>query len=211
MNYFLVTTTILKTTDEEKYEKRKQQYIVAIQKLKDILSKSETEYKIIIIENNGFRPTYLDELDCEVFYTENNLNNNEKGYKELKDVLDCIEHYHIQDDDFITKMTGRYILEETSQYLHAVLNLHKQKYDCIIKYIILSLPVDYRCEDCMTGLVGMRCRYVKQIQFPNTNECVEWKWAKASYLIDEDKICKLQTLGILICAGLDNYDHYFII
>lgn len=50
-------------------------------------------------------------LDCEVYYTlNNNVQTNNKGYKELQDILDCIVKYNINDSDFIVKMTGRYIL-----------------------------------------------------------------------------------------------------
>ena len=34
---------------------------------------SNDKYKIIIVENNGVRKTFLDDLGCEVYYTNNNF------------------------------------------------------------------------------------------------------------------------------------------
>ena len=43
-------------------------------------------------------------------------------------------------------------------------------------------------DDCVTGLIGMSCLYIKQIEKPNETECVEWKWGKVTNLIDDKKI-----------------------
>lgn len=52
----------------------------------------------------------LNNSECEVYYTMNNfLTTNNKGINELKDILDCIDKYNINDTDFIVKMTGIYI------------------------------------------------------------------------------------------------------
>jgi hypothetical protein len=109
MIYFLITTSIYNNC-----EIRKKEYINGITKLKYLINKNEIQnYKIIIIENNGLRETFLDNLDCTVFYTNNNsLNTNNKGFKEISDLFDCIKEYNIKDDDFIVKLTGRYILND---------------------------------------------------------------------------------------------------
>lgn len=206
MIYFIVTTSIFNHN-----EVRRIQYVNAIYKLRVLINKYKiTEYRIIIVENNGVRKTYLDDLNSDVFYTYNNtLKTNNKGIKELKDVFDCIKYYNIKDDDFIVKMTGRYILENDSEffeYLKKINNSNNHNnIDCIIKYGPYYKPVDYKMQDCITGLVGMKCKYVKQIQFPNENECVEWKWAKATYLIPDTSIIKVDKLGIKICPNSDNY------
>jgi hypothetical protein len=59
--------------------------------------------------------------------------------------------------------------------------------------------------DCITGLIGMKCKYIKQIEYPLNHECVEWNWAKVTYKMQDDKICILDGLGIYICPGSNNY------
>jgi hypothetical protein len=186
---------------------RKLQYITAINKLKQITTNlPNNNYKIIIIENNGKRSTFLDDLGCEVFYTNNNFKQTKNnGNKELYDVLDAIKNYNISDNDFIVKMTGRYILEDDSEFMNVIKNLHTANYECVIKYGSYNKPVNYKINDCITGLIGMSCSYVKQIETVNENDCIEWKWAKVTYLIDDSKICLVNKLGINICPGHSNY------
>ena len=107
---FIITTSLI---EGEKYEKRKEQYINGIEKAID-LTNNIANLKMIIIENNGKRSTFLDNFkqeNIDIFYTNNNLLNiKNKGVKELKDILDCINFYDIKDDELIIKMTGRYVL-----------------------------------------------------------------------------------------------------
>jgi hypothetical protein len=204
MIYFIVTTCIFNNC-----EIRKNQYINAIQTLKNTINNNGIkDCEIIIVENNGVRNTYLDELGCKVYYTHNNLSTHEKGYKELQDVFDCIEEYKIKDTDFVVKMTGRYILHENSEFMNVVKNINTTNYDCIIKYGSFGLPLDYKTNDCITGLIGMRCYYIKQIEKPKENEVVEWKWANVTFLIKDEKIYKVNKLGIYICPGSNDY--YFV-
>jgi hypothetical protein len=202
MIYFIVTTSLFNNSLI-----RKQQYINGVKQLKKIIQDLNIEnYKIIIVENNGNRNTFLDILDCEVYYTENNnLQTTNKGHKELQDVLDCIDKYYINDNDFIVKMTGRYILHDNSEFMNIIKNIHNTNYNCVIKYGSYLNPVNYKLDDCITGLIGMSCLYVKKIEKPNENECVEWKWGKVTNLIDDIYIYKVNKLGINICPGCDKY------
>jgi hypothetical protein len=202
MIYFIVTTSIFNGCSI-----RKQQYINGIKQLKKVVNDLHFEnYKIIIVENNGIRETFLDILECEIYYTENNhLQRREKGYKELQDILDCIDKYNIKDDDFIVKMTGRYVLNDNSEFMNIIKNIHNTNYNCVIKYGSYSKPVNYKMDDCITGLIGMSCLYVKQIEKPKENECIEWEWAKVTKLIDHKKIYIVNNLGINICPGSNNY------
>lgn len=125
--------------------------------------------------------------------------------KELQDILDCIDKYNINDTDFIVKMTGRYILDDNSEFMNIIKNIYNTNYDCVIKYGPYFKPVNYKMNDCIIGLIGMSCLYVKQIEIPNETECVEWKWAKVTNLMDDAKICLVNNLGINICPGSNNY------
>jgi len=201
MIYFIVTTSLFDNSTI-----RQEQYTNGINKLKQLISnKTIQNYKIIIVENNGSRETFLNLFECEVYYTNNNFSNKEKGYKELQDVLDCIEYYNIRDDDFIVKITGRYILDDNSEFMDEIANLENKNYDCVIKYGSFGRPLDYKVNDCITGLIGMRCIYVKQIEKPKEDECVEWKWAGVTNLIDNRSIHMVKNLGINICPGSNSY------
>jgi hypothetical protein len=202
MLYFIVTTSIF-----DECPIRKKQYINGISKLKKTIQELHiVNYKIIIVENNGKRCTFLDMLDCEVYYTENNfLQTRNKGRKELQDILDCINKYNINDSDFIVKMTGRYILHDNSEFMNIIKNIHNTNYDCVIKYGSYNRPVNYKMNDCITGLIGMSCYYVKLIEKPNKGECVEWKWGEVTSLIDDNKIYIVNNLGISICPGSNTY------
>ena len=201
MIFFIVTTSIFNDC-----KIRKIQYINCINKLRQtIINISIDNYKLIIVENNGNRNTFLNLLGCEIYYTDNNKSKYEKGYKELQDIKDCIKEYNISDNDFIVKMTGRYFLDNDSEFMNIIKNFKNTQYDCIIKYGSFLNPVNYKIYDCITGLIGMKCIYIKQIEPPKENECVEWKWAKVTYLIDNNKIYFINKLGISICPGSNKY------
>jgi hypothetical protein len=202
MLYFIVTTSIFNECPI-----RKNQYINGINKLKKVIKDLNIDnYKIIIVENNGIRNTFLNTLDCDVYYTSNNfINTTNRGYKELQDILDCIEKYNINDSDFIVKMTGRYVLEDSSEFMNVIKNIHNTKYECVIKYGPYFSPLDYKTENCITGLIGMSCYYVKQIEKPNEDVCVECNWGKATYLMNDEKIYLVNKLGINICPGCNTY------
>jgi len=202
MIYFIVTASVYNNC-----ETRKNQYINGVCQLKKVIKLLNIEnYKIIIVDNNGLRNTFLNTLDCEVYYTNNNLlPTTNKGCKEFQDVSDCIDKYNIKNTDFIVKLTGRYILEDNSEFMNIIKNIHDTKYECVIKYGSYNNPANYKMDDCITGLIGMSCFYIKQIEKPKEDECIEWKWAKVTKLIDDEKICLVNKLGINICPGSDFY------
>ena len=130
MIYFIATSCLFNNNPQ-----RDSQYIkgINIQK-KVILLNNITDYKIIIVENNGNIKTLLEDLDCTVFYTNNNsIITNNKGIKELQqDVVDCITHFNIRDEDFIVNITGRYYLHEDSEFMQIMKNIHITNYDCVL-------------------------------------------------------------------------------
>jgi len=205
MIYFIITTCVYNDCSI-----RKTQYINGISKLKNTIEDLNIEnYKIIIVENNGIRDTFLNLLNCEVYYTSNNfLNTDNKGIKELQDIIDCIKKYNINDTDFIVKMTGRYILNDNSEFMNIIQNIHNTKYDCVIRYGSYYYPVNYKMDDCITGLIGMSCHYVKQIENPDRLDGdypIERNWGKVTRLIDDSKIYLVNKLNINICPGSNHY------
>jgi hypothetical protein len=102
-------------------------------------------------------------------------------------------------------MTGRYVLNNNSEFMNKVKEINNTSYDCIIRYGSFITPVNYKMNDCITGLIGMRCKYVKQIELPKNMESVEWNWAKATNLIENSKICIVNKLGIKIAPKNSAY------
>jgi hypothetical protein len=174
-----------------------------IEKMKNIDS------QIIIVENNGKRPTFLDQFinknqNIHIFYTNNNfINTKNKGYKELMDVLDAIAFFNVQNDDFIVKITGRYIFQKDTEFFNKL--VAENNYDCILRYGPYYAPDENKINDCITGLIGLKCKYIKNINLPNENECVEWKWALATHEIQHEKKCIMTKLGIHIFPLGENY------
>jgi len=207
MIYFIITTSLF-TGDSNSI--RKEQYRKGILTLYHQIQIHQIDsYRIIIVENNGFRSTYLDEvareIDATLYYTNNNrLPTNNKGYKELQDILDVIHFLPIIDEDFIVKMTGRYILDETSSFLEKCKN-RTENIDTILQYGSYMKPSSEKMGDCITGIIGMRCSYIKRIEKPRESECVEWKWANVTLEIPEHRVTKMTELGIWICPGSDDY------
>jgi len=73
------------------------------------LLKNDINIKPIIVENNGLRKTFLDDLNCDICYTNNNfIDYKHKGENELLDIKEVINQYNIKDDNTIIKITGRY-------------------------------------------------------------------------------------------------------
>jgi hypothetical protein len=202
MIYFIVTCSLY-----DECHIRKTQYTNAIRQLQ-IVTANIPNLQIIVVENNGNRPTMLDKFGCDVLYTNNNqMPTRNKGNKELKDVRDCMNAYHIQDDDFVVKMTGRYILTDSSEFIEKLKHLDPCD-ECIIKYGSYLNPANEKMEDCITGLIGMRAKYIQHIQWstePEYNGCIEWDWARATYLIPDENIYKVGSLGIYICPGNNTY------
>jgi hypothetical protein len=110
MIYIIITTSINNKHGAQNEIHRQNRYIESIQQLLQLLENVE-DIKPIVVENNGLRKTYLNDLNCDICYTNNNnLMVMHKGEKELLDIKEVINKYNIHDDDFIIKLTGRYKL-----------------------------------------------------------------------------------------------------
>ena len=200
MIFVIITTCIFNNCNI-----RKNQYIQGINSIKSVFANNNINCKMIIVENNGKRDTFLDYLGLPVLYTNNNkLNTSDKGYKELQDIFDCINEFKIDNENFIVKFTGRYLLHSSSVFIKILKeynnndNDNDNKYDCLIRYgAYFNEAPKYKVEDCVSGLIGMKCKYMRLVKQPEEHkECVEHNWAKATNLINNEKICILRSLGI---------------
>jgi hypothetical protein len=193
--YVIITTSLI----EDNYDLRYKQYMDGIEQTIKVFN-TIPNVKIIIVENTGKNSSFLDSFGIPVLYTNTNntIETKNKGIKELTDVFEVIKYFNIQDDDFLIKVTGRYFIHDNSKFIEAVKNLDEKKYNVILKYGGYNLSQIYREKfySCITGLIGMRVKYVKTIGMPDETTCVEWKWADATMPIPYNEICILDHLGI---------------
>jgi len=193
MIYLIITTSINNKHGVINDTHRKKTYIQAItttlNHIKDI------NIKPIIVENNGFRSTYLDNLGCDILYTNNNdLQTPHKGVNELQDIKDVIDKYNIQDDDMIIKLTGRYTpLKDT--FFKNVIN---SKYDALLKFFHATANI-FKYYDCVLGFFAIKCKYIKQFKYEcKTSPEVEF----ATFVrntIDKNKIEEIMYLDLQCC------------
>lgn len=200
MIYFLVTCSLIDKHPTPwiirvPEDFRTQEYETGIRTILNI-SRHIPNSKVILIENNGHRKTFLDLYKgCQVFYTNNNtLNTKNKGIKELRDVKECMDHFKIDENDFVVKLSGRYQILDKSPFIQRLHYL--EGVECMLRYGSFNNPSDTKVKDCITGLIGMRARYIKQIEEPDEKDPVEWKWALATYSIDDTNIVAMKFLGL---------------
>ena len=203
--YWIITTSLIPTN----FEMRKHQYIRAIS---DVIRRCEgTGIKIVIVENNGYRETFLDMFRdyCQIIYTDSNTLDCNYGTREILDVQECVRRVGIQDEDYVVKMTGRYYLAERCPFFDELLKLDQTHYETIIKYGWWEKPSATKVEDCIAGLFCMKAKYVKQVENSFELDFAEYRWARATKPIPDDKICNLNPLGIMIDPGKSN-SHFLV-
>lgn len=199
MIYFIITTSLIPYM----FEERKIQYIHAISKIME-KTKQIPDSKCIIVENNGYRETFLNDIGIDVLYTTSNQLDLEKGTKETYDILACIREFKMRENDFIVKITGRYIVEDVCPFLEELKNI--DHIDAILRYDSYMNPASkVKTNDCITGLIGMRVKYLLKMEIPLPNEVIEWKWAQVCNTISEERIRIMDKLGISICPGGMHY------
>lgn len=195
MTIYVVITTSLIECD---FNKRKDLYIKGITQIIQLF-KDIPNINIVIVENTSKTSSFLDSFGIPVLYTDTNkIVTNNKGIKEIKDVLKCIKHFNMLDDDFLIKITGRYFVHDDSKFVNIIKNFNVKPYDAILRYGGYNLPEIYmeKFYSCITGLIGMKVTYVKMIEIPDETTCVEWKWATIANIINYENLCILDKLGI---------------
>jgi hypothetical protein len=215
--WVIITTSLINyhNSNGRDFETRKKEYLLGITKIIERFK----DCKIVIVENNSFKQrsfkfglktTFLDNFGVPVLYTKTNIIETKNyGMKELLDIRHCISHFGIQDDDFIVKVTGRYILNDDCPFLEEVKKLEQTKFDAIIRYgAYYNLP-EKKDNNCISGLIGLRCKYVKEIEIPDEDTFVEWKWAKRIQELDDSKVCVLNLLGLFIRPG--GHEYHFLV
>lgn len=196
--WILITTCLLAND----FDIRKKQYIRGITSVLNRCGGLKSGYNICIIENTGLKTSFLDDFNIPVLYTTNNsIPTTNKGLKELHDIFDAIKYFEINDNDFIVKITGRYYLDPKNNFFD---ELDGFTGDALVRFgSYKNLPSTKKINDCITGLIGIKCKYVKTIKIPTEYECVEWDWAMKACELSNVHI--LSRLGIWICPGSNRY------
>ena len=197
MIFLIITSSIESKYGIHNEEHRKHTYLECITQALRILPDS---IKPIIVENNGFRSTYLDNMGCDVVYTNNNVvNYGNKGVNELRDIKDVIRIYNIQDDDIVIKLTGRYFMMNPI-FIQTIFEYPDK--DAFVKFFNVC-TCEYVYDDCVLGLYAIRCKYLKRFEY----ECIASPEVEfATYIrrvIPQDNIMQLHDLSLRCCFAGD--------
>ena len=199
MIYIIITTSIHNKIYPTDAIHRQNRYIQSIQHLLE-LTKNLQWCKPIIVENNGERQTYLDDLYCDVLYTTNNkFHFPHKGQNELLDIKDVINKYQINNDDVIIKLTGRYKLLSLD-FIELVKN--NNNIDAFVKFFNVC-TLQYMYDDCVLGLFSIKCKYLKEFNytFLKSAEC-DFAEHVRKY-IDPKRLMEINHLDLECCFADD--------
>lgn len=200
MIYVIITTSIVNKIGVINETHRENRYTECIQQLLGLVE-NDPFIKPIIVENNGQRQTFLDDLNCDVFYTDNNKKDfKHKGENELLDIKDAINNYNIQDDDIIIKLTGRYKIL-TMNFLESV-KIHKNNIDAFVKFFNVCTK-EYMFDDCVLGLFAIRCKYLKNFTyyFLKSPECEFANHVRK--VVNNENLMEIEHLDLECCFADD--------
>jgi len=158
---YLILTASLTTNRFTMNVNREKEYISAIT---ETLTHLPSEIQPIIVENNGSRPTCLDQFThagkcVPVFYTDHNrLSFKSKGVNELLDLHSVIDQLSIQATDWIIKLTGRYRV--TSSELFDQLLHYEDQDDAYVKFYNVD-RLEWDKSHIVLGCYAIRAFYLK--------------------------------------------------
>jgi hypothetical protein len=200
--YFIVTASLIQNGNQDKREREYREGIQALQNSLKEFPSLKANSKIIIVENNGKRPTFLEEFGEDVLYTDNNFPKQiyNKGVKEIMDVIAVMDKYNIQGDDMVVKVTGRYTILPNSPFMKTIAE-RSPDLSAVVRvgwfddqYGKPSLKDDTAV---VTGLVALKAKYVRQIQYHDTfGGNIEDQWGAVVRTLPEKDVTVLQTLGL---------------
>jgi hypothetical protein len=158
MIYLIITTCLHNKFGIKHSIKRKDDYICAIT---ETLLHVPASIIPVIVENNGQRETYLDNFvhngnKVPVLYTTNNtFGFKSKGINEALDIKHVINTIHIQSNDIIIKLTGRYKVLSSLFFDEVIKN---EKIDAFVKFFNVD-TLQYDDSNCVLGYYAIRCLY----------------------------------------------------
>ena len=199
MIYIIITTSINNKVGIQNMTHRQNLYIQCITRTLRLIN-NELDIKVIVVENNGNRKTYLDDLNCDVCYTDNNkFNCIHKGENELLDINEVINQYKIKDDDIIIKQTGRYKILNLN-FINLIKN--NSQYDAFVKFFNVCTQ-QFMFDDSVLGLFAIKCKYLKEFKynFLKSPECEFADYIRKN--INIDKLVEVKQLHLECCFADD--------
>ena len=199
MIYIIITTSINNKVGVKNNIHRQIRYIECINNLLQLIN-NDSNIKRIVVENNGVRQTYLDDLKCDICYTNNNMiEYKHKAENELLDIKEVINQYNIKDEDIIIKLTGRYKLLNLN-FINLVKTNNER--DAFVKFFNVCTK-KYMFDDCVLGLFAVKCKYLKEFKynFLKSPECEFADYIRKN--VDKNKLKELHQLD-LECCFADN-------
>lgn len=201
MIYIIITTCINNKFGVKNDTHRKNRYTECIKHLLKLIKNNDNLHPVIV-ENNGERKTYLNDINCDIVYTESNIKSNNKANNELSDIKTVINKYNIHDNDIIIKLTGRYKIINLN-FINLILNNYSKK-DVFIKFFnVCTKKFTMHKDDCVLGLFAIKCKYIKNFNYKNKNsaECEFANYIKKN--IDDSKIFSVENLSLECCFAKD--------
>lgn len=132
----------------DQYEWRKREYLESLNKLKS--------YNIEpwIIEATNVQSTYFDDLVEHVLYpNQNDLSLRNQGVNEARSIIKVFDQLPFDDEDIVIKLTGRYLLYE-STFIDTI--LANPEFDAYIKW-------DANKWQIFTGCFAMKWKHFKKM------------------------------------------------
>jgi hypothetical protein len=200
MLYIIVTCCIHNTVGVMNTTSREERYIECITALLDLVQ-GDDRVKVILVENNGERKTFLDSFGCDVVYTTTNKQNLKKGVKELLDIQSVIDRYAMHDDDMIIKLTGRYKLLNRT-FIDTVLSSMNTK-SALLKFYNVCTQT-FEPHDCVLGLYAIRCKYLKRFKYTGQGSYEsEFAIYVKHAILAKERIQEVDTLSLECCFADD--------
>jgi hypothetical protein len=194
MIYLIITTSINSFYGTNHLKNRTERYIECIKSTLKIIEQNNHNIKPIIVENNDNSDTFLNNLGCDVIYTNNNkYKHPHKGVNELLDIQHVIQTYNINDDDVIIKLTGRYKMMDDS-----FINIVKHNtHDAFVKFFNVCTLKNVN-NDCVLGMFAIKCKYLKQFTY-TCKKSAECDFAEYVRSIPNINIMEITNLNLECC------------
>ena len=199
MIYLIITTCLQPKFGIDDEEHRKRTYIESITHTLKVLPDG---IKPIIVENNGQRPTFLDDFGVDVLYTDNNkFSFPSKAGNELLDIRSVIHRFGIKDDDMVIKLTGRYKVM-SSKFFREVLD-DREGHDAFMKFFNVCTKKYTPGTDCVLGLIAMHARHFNAFEYKYLRT-ISTESEMAMYVAKTCKCKEMDDLDLLCCFADDH-------
>lgn len=163
------------------YEQREKDYK---QGIPSVLKQVLPNEKVFITENTGLTSSFLDEFGVYVHYTntQQTMFEDNHGKKEFTDIISCLNAQHIDDEDMVIKVTGRYILHSDFFPTLVRKNIDKDVVYSPENAFKNMPPVSF--PNCILGMIAMKANHWRHLPLEKIEKCIPSEWNVARYIVD---------------------------